>query len=689
MHKTVLTLLCILLAILANAQTEFVTTWKTDNPGISENNQITIPTFPGETYNYTVDWGDGTSDSGVVGDITHDYEVPGTYQVSISGNFPRIYFNDSSDNPNDNDSDKIIRIEQWGEIQWASMNLAFAGCENLDITAIDIPDLSGLISLRSMFMGASSLVYNESINNWDTSNIEDMAQMFSRASLFNRRIGSWNVSNVTDMGRVFQAAENFNQDIGAWDVGNVRDIQSMFIHAQSFDQDIGNWNVGNVTIMSGLFWNTSFNQNIGRWNTSKVTTMYGMFVDNVAFNQDIGGWDVSSVTNMGAMFVRAFAFNQDVGDWDVHNVDITFSMFNNATSFNHDLSGWDVGKVANMESMFENSGLTDENYDKTLIGWNDLQSIQNDVILDAGNSQYCEAAEARQNIIDTYGWIINDGGEAPFCNEDNDVDGVLDHLDNCLNTTAGAIVDTNGCEMIPADAISIYGQTPTCVNESNGSMEISSILTDRSFTISINGATLDAMYTDVSLDQPLKIESLPSGLYTIRVEIPSASYEQVFGVTISDVNSVTGKMQSIDTKNKTATYLVSGSHQYRVDINGKADLFTFDSTAPHEIQLTGLRDYNNITISGKSDCQGKVEDTFNVAGEIFVYPVITMGKVFIHGIQSEASIKVYDIAGRMIIKKDIDPDTNEGVNLEGYGSGMYPIKIISGGNTTTFKIIKK
>ena len=37
--------------------TEFITTWKTDNPGTSGNNQIIIPTYPGETYDYNVDWG--------------------------------------------------------------------------------------------------------------------------------------------------------------------------------------------------------------------------------------------------------------------------------------------------------------------------------------------------------------------------------------------------------------------------------------------------------------------------------------------------------------------------------------------------------------------------------------------------------------------------------------------------------
>lgn len=91
----------------------FITTWKTDNQGLSANNQITIPTFAGETYNYSVEWGDGTSDSGVTGDIVHTYATPRTYKVSISGDFPRIYFPNSF-NPADNF--KILSVDQWGDI---------------------------------------------------------------------------------------------------------------------------------------------------------------------------------------------------------------------------------------------------------------------------------------------------------------------------------------------------------------------------------------------------------------------------------------------------------------------------------------------------------------------------------------------------------------------------------------------
>src|SRR6056297_2305233 len=101
----------------------FVTTWKTDNINFfgssSGDNQITIPTFSGESYNYSVDWGDGMNDTGVTGDITHTYASPGTYTVSITGDFPRIYFNASSFFA-DGDHFKFLTIEQWGNIQWQS-----------------------------------------------------------------------------------------------------------------------------------------------------------------------------------------------------------------------------------------------------------------------------------------------------------------------------------------------------------------------------------------------------------------------------------------------------------------------------------------------------------------------------------------------------------------------------------------
>ncbi len=423
----------------------FITTWNTVNPGTSEDNQITIPTFPGETYNYTVDWGDGTSDNNVTGDITHTYPTSGTYEVSISGDFPRIYFS-SRIGQNINDSRKIINVNQWGSQIWTSMENAFSGCDFMDVKAIDVPDLSEVNNMSGMFNGCESLKGNEFFNDWNLSSVTNMAQMFAGCTSFNQEIGAWNVANVINMHNMFGAAISFNQNIDNWNVGNVVNMQGMFIGAESFNQNINSWDVSSVTNMDRMFlnatnfngdisdWNISnvaeissmfrncvnFNQDISNWNISGTINISGMFDGASSFNQDIGSWDVSHVNFMIALFRGCTNFDQDISGWDVSNVKSMLVMFSGATSFNQDIGNWDVGNVIGMFDMFLDAGFSQDNYDKLLMGWSSLPSLQNDVLFNAGNSQYCDGEQARQKIINDYGWIITDGGKAADCEEPND-----------------------------------------------------------------------------------------------------------------------------------------------------------------------------------------------------------------------------------------------------------------------------
>ncbi len=252
----------------------FITTWRTT----SANESITIPTT-GTGYNYSIDWGDGTTESGLTGNASHSYATADTFTVEISGDFSRIYFNNPSPSIGDN-STKILSIEQWGDIEWQSMESAFTGCANLTSNASDVPDLSNVTSMYAMFRNASS--FNQSIDSWEVSNVTSMRYMFLNASSFNQDIGNWDVSNVTNMSSMFNGASSFNQDIGDWDVSNVSTTSNMFVNASSFNQDIGNWDVSNVTSMNGMFFRSggaasSFNQDIGNWDISNVSNMSNMF----------------------------------------------------------------------------------------------------------------------------------------------------------------------------------------------------------------------------------------------------------------------------------------------------------------------------------------------------------------------------------------------------------------------------
>ena len=329
----------------------FITTWKTDNVGTSASNQITIPT-QGNGYNFSIDWeNDGIiDDTNVTGTITHTYPTAGTYTVAITGNFPRIYFNNTGDRL------KILSVNQWGNIQWNTFQNSFYGCSNLVINASDAPDLTSVTNLANAFREASSM--NQNLSLWNVSNVTNMANIFNGATLFNQNISGWNVSNVTNMGGMFRDA-------------------------------------------------SSFNQNISGWNVSNVTNMGGMFRDASSFNQNISGWLTGNVTNMANMFYGATAFNQNIGSWNVGNVDNMNNMLRDLPLFDQNISGWNISNVTTMNNFLRDSKLSVANYDSLLASWSTL-TLQPNISFHAGNSEYCSSVIQRQSIITNFNWTFND-----------------------------------------------------------------------------------------------------------------------------------------------------------------------------------------------------------------------------------------------------------------------------------------
>lgn len=511
MRKLLLLILLVAFSYAANAQNEFITRWDLSSGWGSSSIQF------GATTSGTVSYTWETIPAGTTGSGT--FSGPTAY---ISG-FPwnsmiRLKINPTNLNSvklgefilGATDGYKLRDVEQWGTTIWTSMDSAFCDCTNLNITATDIPNLSMVTNMNSMFKKCSNIngpsninswntsavtdmswmfqgdtafnqpigswntsnvtnmsgmfasyntpasVFNQPIGSWNTSNVTDMSLMFENASAFNQPLDTWNVSNVTNMNMMFAGASSLNQPLGSWNVSNVTNMRGMFYLASSFNQPIGNWNTANVTNMGQTFgYATVFNQPIGSWNTANVTDMNFMFGQASAFNQPLNSWNTANVTDMEQMFSRAMAFNQPLNNWSTTNVTNMYNMFFEAIAFNQPLNSWNTVHVTNMYNMFKNA----TSFNQSLGSWN---------IVDVQNLQYMldSCGMDCSNYSSTiHGWTIN-----TFTPNGLILDAGNLHFGTNVQADRNFLINTKGWT-INGDSMNNYTCYPTQVSSVNNKLE--------------------------------------------------------------------------------------------------------------------------------------------------------------------------------------------------------------------------
>ncbi len=153
--------------------------------------------------------------------------------------------------------------------------------------------------------------------------------------------------------------------------------------------------------------------------TNAVSTN-GMFSGATSFNQPLDNWNMSAVSDARSMFHNAVAFNQDLSGWNGPFVSRMENLFRNAVSFRQDISTWDFGYLTNADNMFSGTRLSGINYDKLLIALAG-STVRDDVIFHAGGSTYCEAEDARAQLISQKGWTIYDNGRDTSSCTDRDI----------------------------------------------------------------------------------------------------------------------------------------------------------------------------------------------------------------------------------------------------------------------------
>ncbi|MGW7846509.1 BspA family leucine-rich repeat surface protein [Acinetobacter baumannii] len=323
----------------------------------------------------------------------------------------------------------------------------------------------GATSINSICMKMGS--FNQRVNSWDVSQVEDAGSCFSNAINFDREI-NWNAPKLLSINNLLMNAAKFNKDItikgakpanasfmlqGAAsfnsklniDTSNCDNFAGMFLSASKFNQPLTNFDFrkailinemfsyatsfnqpidfGNMPLLqrSGyLFSNSNFNSSI-KFNAPILQDASGWFSNNPKFNNTIIG-SFRSVVNMEYFFWYASSFNKPINDWDIRNV-LTFQGFmQGATSFNQDLSLWPAkfNVNANMADVSSAPNWSTENYDKYLNAlWLDVGTTRRNewangtsprVVL--ASAKRSAASQAAASGLIGAGWTIIDGGLA-------------------------------------------------------------------------------------------------------------------------------------------------------------------------------------------------------------------------------------------------------------------------------------
>lgn len=255
----------------------FYSVWKTDNTsdGSSNSNQISLPLEETGTYNFTVDWGDETSNtitSYNQMEVTHTYANSGTYNIKIDGQCEGFCFYNLGDKL------KLLEIKQWGtDFQVGNTGFYFYGCSNMDLTATDTLKNTSMNTMYRMFMDCEKLNGELKI---DTSNVLSFDSMYANCILFNKPC-SFNTASAFNMAYMYSGCESFNQSLN--------------------------------------------------FNTSLVEYFSGMFAWCSAFNQDISGFDLTSALYMDDFMTGSFYWSK--ANYDLFLISASGQSVNNSISF--------------------------------------------------------------------------------------------------------------------------------------------------------------------------------------------------------------------------------------------------------------------------------------------------------------------------------------------------------------------
>lgn len=164
-----------------------------------------LPLASGETYNFMIDWGDGSGVDTITEydnpDATHTFPGAGVYQLKMSG-ILEVW---DTQFASTTDRNRITDVIQWGDT--GAETIRFRYCDNIAVSAPDAPIESSSISHVQKFRHCDSLVSIDAIDLWDFG--KNLDTMFFQAGNYNQDLSGQDFTNTTSMNNFLDGA-NFS-----------------------------------------------------------------------------------------------------------------------------------------------------------------------------------------------------------------------------------------------------------------------------------------------------------------------------------------------------------------------------------------------------------------------------------------------------------------------------------------------
>jgi hypothetical protein len=392
---------------------------KTDNAGTSNSDQFTFPATAGT---YDIDWGDGSSDTGVSGSQTHTYASAGEYVIKVTGGLTALAFN------NGGDKLKLLELQNWGDIVWSTFSLAFYGCSNLQITATDLPNSGAVTNFTAAWLGCSSLTSFPLI---DTSSGTIFTNAWNGCSSLTS-FPPIDTSNGVSFYNAWRACSSLTS-FPLINTSKVTDFYAAWLGCSSLTS-FPLIDTSSGTSFGSAWQNCSSLTSFPLLDTSNATNFYGTWQDC----SSLASFPQINTGNVGD-FRYAWLRCSSLTSFpliDISGVQVTYGL-NNAWHLCTGLTSFPLLDTSNVESFhytwanctslvsfpllsfasmtngsycFNGVTLPTETWSNLLIA---TEAVNNNasVTWHGGNSKYNVAGGvARQALIDDHAWVITDGG---------------------------------------------------------------------------------------------------------------------------------------------------------------------------------------------------------------------------------------------------------------------------------------